>query len=104
MYIRPILLYAYPAVCNMSMYLKEKLIRVERRVLRIIGHQDYAKVTLFSVGDRICDTLFKKVVDEPLHPLRTFFNKKTISLRSNCVLRRPKTRTKRFLNSVRYCP
>ena len=104
-YIRPILLYAFPVVCNMSQYLKEKLFRVEKRVLRIINHSDFTKVTLFSSGDKICENLFSRVVNEPLHPLREFFNPRSVSLRNKCCLKRPRAKTKRFRDSfIKYCP
>ena len=72
-YIRPILLYAFPAVCNMPSYLKKRMFRVERRILRIIDCQDFREVTLFSAGDLMCENLFDKVCQEPMHPLRSFF-------------------------------
>ena len=40
-YIRPILLYAFTAVCNMPEYLKKKLYRAERRVLRVINDREF---------------------------------------------------------------
>ncbi|MEL7309494.1 MAG: reverse transcriptase domain-containing protein, partial [Pseudomonadota bacterium] len=61
-YIRSILLYAFPVICNMPLYLRNKLSRVERRVLRIINSSDFEMCDLLSAGDRICANLFEKVV------------------------------------------
>jgi hypothetical protein len=52
--IRPILLYAYPAVCNMSSYLRNRLEKVERRVFRIFDCKRKFP-SLLSVGDKMCD-------------------------------------------------
>jgi len=104
-YIRPILLYAFPVVCNMSEYLKKKLCRVERRVLRIINSEDFQEVTLFSAADRICENLFDRVQFESNHPLRSFFLPRARNSRNSCTLKRPKTNTQRFLKSfISYCP
>ena len=99
-YIRPILLYAHPAVCNMSLYLRQKLEKVEKRDFRLIGV--HRVISLFSVADCVCEKLFYKVLSEPMHPLRTFFKLKparTKALRATCNLRRPRSKTQRFKNS-----
>lgn len=107
-YIRPLLLYAYPAACNMTLYLKQKLERVEKRVMRLI--EDDNGVSLFSVADKICVKLLDKVLCEPKHPLRTFFDVNPTHghsriLRKSCCLRRPMTRTRRFKDSfIKFCP
>ncbi|MEL7309610.1 MAG: reverse transcriptase domain-containing protein, partial [Pseudomonadota bacterium] len=94
-YIRPILLYAFPVVCNMSDYLRKKLCRVERRVLRIINDDNFREVTLFSAADRLCENLFKRVLLEPNHPLRSFFIPRSRISRNSCILKMPKTNTQR---------
>ena len=89
----------------MSEYLKKKLCRVERRVLRIISDSDFQEVTLFSAADRICENLFERVLLEYDHPLRSFFLPRVRISRNSCILKRPKTNTQRFLKSfIRYCP
>ena len=104
-YVRSLLLSAYPVICNMPLYLKRKLIGVERRILRIIDDEDFNKIDLFSAGDQICKNLFSKVVCEPEHPLRFFYETKSVILRNGCLLRKPKSKTQRFLNSfIKYCP
>ena len=102
--IRSILLYAYPAVCNMPAYLRSRLEKVERRVFRIID-SDISFPSLFSVGDKMCDNIFSKVLSDHRHPLRAFFDSNSYrDLRNFCPLRKPKTRTQRFSNSfLRYC-
>ena len=98
-FIRPILLYAYPAWCNLPEYLRKKLLAVERRVLRIIDCDLYS-ASLFTFGDHMCLKLYRKVIQQEDHPLRCFFSTACArDLRSSAVLRRPKTRTQRFLHS-----
>ena len=104
-YIRPILLYAFPAVCNMPLYLKKRMMSVEKRVLRIIDCQDFRDVTLFTAGDLMCVNLFEKVCQEPLHPLRSFFEARKRFLTVECDIKKPKTKTKLFRDLfIRYCP
>ena len=102
--IRPILLYAFPAVCNMSGYLRNRLENVEKRIFRIINCERKFP-SLFSVGDKICQNMFFKVMNNVHHPLRQFFNDNSYSsIRNFCPLRKPKSKTKRFANSfIRYC-
>jgi hypothetical protein len=102
--IRSILLYAYPAVCNMPAYLRSRLEKVERRVFRIID-SDIPFPSLFSVGDKICYKMFSKVLSDCQHPLRVFFSENNYrDVRNYCPLRKPRMRTQRFSNSfLRYC-
>ena len=105
-YIRPILLYAFPAASHVALYLKQKLERIEKRVLRLIdGHNE---VSLFSVADKMCANILAKVLCEPQHPLRIFFDVNLTQshvLRKRCDLRRPKTQTRRFKDSfIRFYP
>lgn len=106
-FIRPILLYAFPAFCNIPMYLRRKLIRVERRALKIIGTYD-KQCDLFDAGEKMCRKVFQKVLLQPQHPLRQFFDTRESfrTTRTNhYVIRRPKTATKRFLDSfIKFCP
>ena len=81
----------------MSEYLKKKLCRVERRVLRIISDSDFQEVTLFSAADRICENLFERVLLEHDHPLSSFFPKSRLRIsRKSYILKRPKKNTQRF--------
>ena len=104
--IRPILLYAYPAWCNLPVYLQKRLLIVERRVLRIVN-LDFEPPSLFLAGDKMCLKLFTKVAMESEHPLRCFFEERcdrARDLRGNSILRRPKCKTKRFSNSfIKFC-
>lgn len=104
--IRPLLIYCFPTVCNMPKLLKNKLSNVEKRIFRIIGPYDNELPSLLSVADTMCDRIFQSVVDNPQHPLRAFFDERLcVTTRNSCPLRRPRTRTQRFLNSfIRYCP
>ena len=91
-FIRPILLYAYPAVCNMPSYLSRKLLRVEKRVLRIIN-SEIEFPCLFSVADKMCYKLIDEVLRSTKHPLRSFFLRRqdVPFLRNVRQLRNPKT-------------
>ena len=101
--IRPILLYAHPTFCNATDYLRERLLRVEKRIFRIIG--DVYSKSLFTFGDRLCKNLLREVTLHATHPLRQFFLDRQRVSRQQCSLRRPKTKTKRFANSfIKYCP
>ena len=71
--IRPVLLYGYPAWCNIPDYLKRQLFSVEKRALRIIGEELSDHLSLFTMGDNICLKLFKNVESQRDHPLRCFF-------------------------------
>ena len=88
--IRPILLYPFPVFCNLPQNLSSKLLSVEKRALRIIDSGDY-QPSLFTVADKMCKKIFSHVVSDPSHPLRQFFmERKCVSFRNNCPLRRPK--------------
>ena len=104
--IRPILLYPFPAFCNIPQYLKRRIISVENRVFKIIGLSDNRHISLFSAADQMCVTLFNKVVADSTHPLRRFFDeRRVLHLRNACPLKKPKTKTRRFLASfIQYCP
>ena len=70
--IRPNLLYAFPAVCSMSAYQRNRLESVERRFFRIINCERKFPI-LFSVGDKNCQNIFLfKVTNNVYHPLRQF--------------------------------
>jgi hypothetical protein len=102
--IRPILLYCFPTYCNIPQFLRRKLLSVEKRIFRIISSDDELP-SLFSASDVMCERLFQRIVRDPCHPLRQFFEVRQGSSRNVCPLRRPRTRTKRFLNSfIRFCP
>ena len=103
--IRPILLYCFPTVCNMPKALLKKLLSVEKRVLRIIGPCNDERPSLLSAADLMCSKTFQSVANDPRHPLRCFFDDRYVTTRNACPLKRPRTKTKRFLASfVRYCP
>ena len=89
----PILLYPFPAFCNIPQYLKRRIISVENRVFKIIGQSDDCPISLFAAADQMCVTLFNKVVADSLHPLRRFFDERRVShLRNTCPLKNPRQR------------
>ena len=97
-YVRSVLLYSFPAFCNIPAYLKLKMIRIENRVFRLLGQHNFP--SLFVAGDEICRRVFDDVVRHPDHPLRRFFTLRQSSrTRSRAILQPPRTRTSRFKNS-----
>ena len=97
-FIRSVLLYAFPCVCNAPSYLLHKLLRVEKRVSRIIGVN--ISPTLLEVADVTCKKLLSAISKHPQHPLRELFQlKETTRTRSSLLLRRPFTKTERFSSS-----
>lgn len=103
-FIRSVMLYAYPAMCNMPEYLKNKLIRIENRMKRIFGADVFHK-SLSLVGDQICQNLVRNVISDVHHPLRTFFKSRISRTRNKCPLMRPKIRTQRYGKTfIKYCP
>lgn len=102
-FIRPILLYAFPAVCNAPQYLTTRLNRIERRVQRIIGDSPILP-DLPTAADSMCQNLMSSILDHPQHPLRSIFLPgPSRSTRSQKVLRPPSTKTSRFGQSfVKY--
>lgn len=95
--IRPLLLYCYPAMCNMPLSLSKKLERVERRASRIIG--DAPNERLLGNANSSCARLFSQVAMHPDHPLRQCFLPRIPSTRNRRLLRPPLTKTARFKNS-----
>lgn len=103
--IRPLLLYCYPTFCNIPKVLQRKLLSVEKRIFRVIGPCDDEHPSLFAAADLMCARIFQNVARDPHHPLRCFFDERRITPRNACPLKRPLTKTNRFLNSfIRYCP
>lgn len=106
-FIRPILLYAFPAFCNIPNYLCQKLLNIEKRAMRIVGVR-LDQNTLFEAGEKICCRLFHNVSSQPKHPLREFFDIRECgrtTRTSNISIRRPRTKTSRYSNSfIRFCP
>ena len=103
--IRSILLYCYPCFCNSPAYLKEKLVGVEKRALRIIGDSNRSP-SFLATADNLCQNLFKKASQSEDHPLRRLFQKRPhpLNTRSKNTFNPPFTKTERLKNSfVKYC-
>lgn len=97
-----LLTYCFPVFCNMPLYLKERLARVERRALRIVGVETSLLDAAFS---KSCESLFNAVLGDDAHPLRELFLPRNPTVRNPCSLRPPLARTKRLKNSfLKYCP
>ena len=94
-FMRQILLYAYPCVCNAPAYLKQMLTRVENRVSRIIGSK--IQPCLLQAADASCVRLMDDVSLHAQHPLRALFlSNNSCRTRSSCELRKPFAHTARF--------
>lgn len=102
-FIRSVLLYAFPSFCNLSIYLQNQLMKVEKRVLRIIN-PEVRVPDLLSVADRSCYNLLRSIEENPEHPLRVMFEPQhDTKTRNRNVFRPPLCKTKRFYNSfVKY--
>ena len=102
--IRSVILYSYPCFCNIPYYLKEKLSRVEKRVIRIINDPNFVYVSLFDAAEKMCHSLFTSVLNNSEHPLQELFEHRLKTARNSCNLRPPHTRTKRLKRSfISFC-
>ena len=103
-FIRSVLLHAFPSFCNLPVCLFEKLQRVERRALRIIGCTSHVP-PLSEVAYKMCAGLMASVELHAEHLLRKMFTEsKPSSTRSSNVLRAPFAKTERFRKSfIRFC-
>jgi len=99
-FIRSVLLYAYPVWCNTPSYLTRKLSAVERRALRIIGSPSSQFPSLFDVADNTCKKLMYSIEACDDHPLSALFNRRTFR-HARCSRRytAPHTKTVRLGNS-----
>ena len=70
-FIRSLLTYSFPAFCNLSNTLMNKLLKVEKRASIIIGKVPDTQLNEFC--NRLCSNLFKKTLTDDHHPLRSLF-------------------------------
>ena len=98
-FLRSVLLYAYPCLCNAPSYLQKRLLRVEKRVAKIIGVE--ITPSLLDAADASCSKLLSVITRHRQHPLRALFQTKQRTSRTHPtqVLRRGFTRTERFSSS-----
>jgi hypothetical protein len=99
--IRSVLVFAYPAICNMSAYLFKQLLAVESKVARVIGSDPPKGLRLFC--EQLCINLAARVNSDPRHPLRQLCELKpqhaVMRLRSaGQNIRALRSRTTRFQN------
>ena len=98
-FIRSLLSYSFPCFCNLPDCLLTKLLRIERRVLRIVGNVDPSE-NLSSFLHRSCLKLFSAITHHSDHPLRVMFDSShSRSVRNTSAFRPPFAKTKRFSNS-----
>ena len=89
-FIRLLLLYGYPAFCNLPKLLQNDLRRVEKRVMRIIGSPNGAPPDLLSVADHSCVKLFNYTSTTPDHPLRAMFVLRELNATRNTTHLKPR--------------
>lgn len=94
-FVRSVLLYCCPVMCNAPLYLVQKLINIEKRAFKIMNIKSECTL-LDNIMNETCLRLFQKTLQNPSHPLRRMFRTRTISHRNSCPLRPPFTRTERF--------
>ena len=99
-FIRSVVLYAYPSFCNIPDYLKSKLVKLEKRVLRIIIHdKEHSFPSVIEIGESLCEKLFQKVSSDVSHPLRRCFAPRSARTRTSKVLQPIRSKTSRFSSS-----
>ena len=102
--IRSVLLYAYPCFCNAAQHLHESLYKVERRLFRMIFNNSFYEDNIEQASMNLCRSLFRAILCTDSHPLRCLFLAREPTHRNPCVLRPPRSRTKRFSNSfIKFC-
>lgn len=103
--IRSVLLYAFPSFCNAPQYLLDDFLRVERRVRRIIGTDDFDRESVLIGANKICKKLFLSIVRNNHHPLREMFiERQSRATRSSAVFYAPRFKTTRLGNSfIKFC-
>ena len=100
--IQSVFTYCFSVYCNLPNYLLNRIRRVERRVLRLIGSD--ATPSFILDAERQCTKMFLTILHDSEHPLRELFLPRIPTVRNPCILRRPRTRTKRLENSfLRFC-
>jgi len=101
--IRPLMLYCSTVFCNLPQYLTNKLIKLEKRALRIVGGPSHS--TYEAIARSSGEKLFSLVAGNPNHPLRECFLPRQPTRRNACHLRPPLAKTKRFKDSfLKFCP
>lgn len=96
-FIRSILSYAFPAMCNITNNLFNLICKVEKRAFIIIGTKPEMHIKSFTNNQ--CLNLKKAVLSNPYHPLRKLFSSVQSSTRSNSDLCVPHGRSSRYINS-----
>ena len=105
-FIRSILTYCYPAMCNMPANLFKQLVKTERRVEAIIGYK--CPIDILTFCRNICIKPIDKINKTPTHPLLIMWDVKQLShhaLRSTTNISIPYCSSSRRLNSIyRFLP
>ena len=93
-FIRSLMLYCFPTLCNAPDYLLERFRKVERRFARIATTMP--EQTVLCAADAMCVRLFQAFEASSSHPLRVMFCKRQKTARNPHILKPPFARTKRF--------
>ena len=99
-FVRSILLFSFPTFCNAPQFLIDKLLRIERRILRFVSQPPLPLLSISEAGELYCRRLFQRVQEHQDHPLRELFvYRPTDRTRRKATLLPPKTKTKRYSSS-----
>lgn len=97
LFIRSVLLYAFPCFSNLPAYLFKRMLRVERQARKFFIGVDFSDLSVSS--DKICVNLVQKIMKNECHPLRVMFQARAPTRRNCSTLRVPRSKTRRFSNS-----
>lgn len=104
-FIRSLLLFASPVFCNAPAYLFASIVRLERRIFKIIGSNDFP--TFVDVSKKMCAKMMCTIKRTDTHPLRVLFksnHKRFIRSLVGRNLRPPLAKTVRFSSSfIKFC-
>ena len=97
--IRSVILYSYPAWCNCGSGQWDKLNKIERRALRLMGSTN--SPTLHQAADQICRNLMENVEKHEDHPLRELVEERVVvtKTRNSRKIKAPWARTSRLRES-----
>lgn len=104
-FLRSVFLFGFPCVCNAPAYLLQKIVNIEKRVMRLMCADPLRFPSFIDVANQMCVNLMNSIEKHECHLLRPIFVAKNVSrTRSRGALYRPLSRTTRFGNSfIKFC-
>lgn len=102
--IRPVLLHGFQCFCNAPKTLLRSFSRLEKRILRMINTDCENFIDILAFAENLCNSFFVKIERTEQHPLREMFDARNPTPRNDCLLRMPRSKTKRFKKSfIKFC-